>query len=470
VDAAAATARDGCSGIHALPIAQEAFAARAALARAAERSLDVQYYIWHGDTTGTLLLEKLWDAAERGVRVRLLLDDNGIAGMDRTIAAVNRNPNIEVRLFNPFKNRRFKPIGYLTDFRRLNRRLHNKSLTADSEATIVGGRNVGDEYFGAGQRMVFADLDVLAVGPVAREVQAAFNTYWNHESVVAAEAVVGKAGPNDVEQMLLAFAAVRHSPEAGCYLIAVRDTPLVLSLLAQNLAFEWVPVGLLCDPPDKVKGKAPDVDLVYDKLRQAFGSPQRGIDVISPDFVPDAETTRAFARFAQQGVVLRVITNSLAATDVIAVHAGYLKRRRPLLRSGVRLYELKPDVDDTGRAEYDARTPTLGSSSASLHAKTFSIDSARVFIGSLNLDPRSLRLNTEMGLLIESAALARTVAHAIDNLVPHAVYHVTLAGHRLEWVEPTAEGEIRYHREPRTRLLKRLAVGFVALLPIEWLL
>ncbi len=471
VSRGAAAAQDGCSGVHTLPLAQEAFAARAALARAAERSLEVQYYIWHGDTTGTLLLEELWDAAERGVHVRLLLDDNGIAGMDSTIAAMDSHPLIEVRLFNPFKDRRFKPLGYLTDFGRLNRRMHNKSFTADSEATVVGGRNVGDEYFGAGQRMVFADLDVLAVGPVAKEVQAAFNSYWNHESALPVEAVVGKAAPDEVAALRARFDAVRHSAEASGYVEAVRNTPLVAALVAEDLAFEWVPVRLLCDPPDKVKGHAPDLDLVYTKLREAFGIPQRTIDLISPYFVPDRETTKAFALIAQKGVAFRVITNSLAATDVVAVHAGYAKRRRGLLRGGVRLFELKPDVDDTGRAEYDARIRSgLGSSSASLHAKTFSIDSARVFIGSLNLDPRSLRLNTEMGLLIESAALARTIARAIDKMVAHGVYHLALDGHRLEWLEPTAEGGIRYHREPKTSFLKRLAVGFMALLPIEWLL
>ena len=164
--AAACTDR---SCVYALSIAPEAFAARVLLVRAAQRSIDAQYYIWHGDTTGCLLLEELWNAAQRGVQVRLLLDDNGIAGMDPTLAALNSHPNIQVRLFNSFPNRRYKTLGYLTEFRRLNRRMHNKSFTADSEATIVGGRNVGDEYFGAGQAMEFADLDVLAIGPAARE-------------------------------------------------------------------------------------------------------------------------------------------------------------------------------------------------------------------------------------------------------------------------------------------------------------
>jgi len=470
---ASAAAWPGRSGIYPLPIAQEAFAARALLARAAERSLDVQYYIWRLDTTGWMLLEELWNAADRGVRVRLLLDDNGIAGLDATLAALDSHDNMEVRLFNPFAQRRFKPLGYLTDFRRLNRRMHNKSFTADASVTVVGGRNIGDEYFGAGQRMLFADLDVLAVGHIADEVRAAFDQYWDAEAVLPLASVVGRVQPGGVQEMWARFQALRASPEAARYESAVKATRLVEALLAHDLPLEWTRVGLLCDPPSKVSGPTPDVELLLASLREALGEPHEEIDLVSPYFVPGRQGLEALARFAHRDVTLRVLTNSLAATDVGAVHAGYAKRRKPLLRSGVRLYELKPDADAIGNPGADKSVlGSVGSSSASLHAKTFSVDRIRVFVGSLNLDPRSVRLNTEMGLVIESASLADDVASALNWAAECAAYETVLSadGRRLEWLERTGKGAVRHRVEPRTSFLERLGVGAMALLPIEWLL
>src|SRR5262245_9577155 len=464
--AAAADCTDR-SCIYALSVATEAFAARVVLARSAERSIDAQYYIWHGDTTGHLLLEELWNAAERGVRVRLLLDDNGIAGLDATLAAFDSHRNIEVRLFNPFPNRRFKALGYLTDFRRLNRRMHNKSLTADSEATIVGGRNVGDEYFGADQRMEFADLDALAVGPAAREVTAAFDQYWKHEAAQRAAAVIGEAPAGSVAAMLERFAAVRASPEAVLYLQAVSTTPLIEALLAGRLKLERAHTHLLYDPPVKVKGRTADARLVFANLQSALGEPQEAIDLVSPYFVPGDKGTKALAEFCARGVRLRVLTNSLSATDVAVVHAGYAKRRKPLLRAGARIYELRSEPGAVTRARGWRR---IGRSAASLHAKTFSVDRKRVFVGSLNLDPRSIRLNTEMGLVIESPALAAAAAADFDRAAREDAYEVVLDSDRLEWVESTATGKTRLQTEPNTSFLKRLLVRVFAWLPIEWLL
>ena len=462
----AATASTDRSCVYALSIAPEAFAARVVLARAAERSIDAQYYIWHGDTTGHLLLEELWNAAERGVQVRLLLDDNGIVGMDPTLAALNSHHNFQVRLFNPFQNRHFKALGYLTEFERLNRRMHNKSFTADSQATIVGGRNVGDEYFGAGQAMEFADLDVLAVGPAARDVTVAFEQYWNCDAARPVEALLGEQPPN-VAAMLARFAAVRACDTAVVYFDALRTTPLIEALLASELRLERARTQLLYDPPIKVKGKAPDADLVFAHLSDALGAPERGIDLVSPYLVPGSKGTKALAHFAAQGIAVRILTNSLAATDVAVVHAGYAKRRKPLLRRGVRIYELMAAFS---HSETHARWQHgIGSSSASLHAKTFSVDRRRVFVGSLNLDPRSIRLNTEMGLVIESAALAEAIASEFDEAVKLDAYEVILAADgQLEWVEPG--GEVRHRREPNTTFLKRLIVRLLAWLPIEWLL
>lgn len=468
---ALAADKDGRSGIYALTLAHEAFAARVALARAAQRTLDIQYYIWRDDTTGWLLLEELWDAAERGVRVRLLLDDNGIPGLDPALATLNGHDNIDVRLFNPFPYRRFKALGYLTDFRRLNRRMHNKSFTADAAVTIVGGRNVGDEYFGAGRIMEFADLDVLAIGRVAGEVTAAFDEYWNDDSVVRLESVVRPAVACGAPALLGKCAAVRRSAEALAYVDAVRSTRIVEALLARDVPLEWSRVRLVCDPPTKIKQPAPDTSRVFEGIRQALGKPNRSIDLISPYFVPGKKGTAALAEFAEHGIALRVLTNSLAATDVAAVHAGYARSRAPLLHNGAKIYELKPDGVVPGRKRGARMLRGSGSSTVSLHAKTFAVDRAHLFVGSLNLDPRSIRLNTEMGLVIESERLAETVARLFDETVAHTTYEVVLMSNGgLEWIERTENGEVRYRAEPKTGLLRRFAVWVMALLPIEWLL
>jgi putative cardiolipin synthase len=463
------------SGIYPLASPEESFAARALLARAAERSLDVQYYIWHGDTSGYLLFEECWNAAERGVRVRLLLDDNNTSGLDQTLAALDSHANIEVRLFNPFANRSMRLLGYLTDFGRLNRRMHNKSLTADSQVTIVGGRNVGDEYFALGEGMVFADLDVVAVGGAARDVSVAFDLYWNSESAYPAESIVGKAGAAAITDLKAKFTATRSAPEAAHYLDALKRTRLIEALMLDQLTLEWAATHLVYDEPAKVLGDVPASDLLFTRMQQVLGDAEREIDLISPYFVPGEEGTKALAAYPGRGIKLRVLTNSLAATDVGAVHAGYAKRREELLRGGVQIYELKPDpLQDATREKSSAKgvggSGGSGGSAASLHAKTFAIDRRRAFVGSFNFDPRSYSLNTELGVVIESPRLADSISATLDRDLARSAYEVVLKDGGLEWVERTDQGEVRYSKEPKTGFWKRFGVGFMSILPIEWLL
>jgi cardiolipin synthase C len=467
-----AAANAGKSGIYALEHPHDAFAARVILARAAESSLDVQYYIWHGDTTGYLLFAELWDAAERGVRVRLLLDDNGIGGLDATVAALDSHANIEVRLFNPFVNRSSRMLGYVTDFSRLNRRMHNKSFTADGRATIVGGRNIGDEYFGAGDGIGFIDLDVIAAGPAAREVTAAFDMYWNSPAAYASASIVAAPAPDAPAIVQQKFAAVKASTEAAVYVAAVQASPLVSQLQTTSIPFEWVPVILVYDDPVKVQGTAQATDLMLTRLLQAFGDPEREVDIISPYFVPGTRGTEQLCKLPARGVRLRIVTNSLAATDVGAVHAAYGKHRKALLVCGASLHELKPDAD-TGSAYSGSEQKLLGgSSTASLHAKSFALDRNRVFVGSFNLDPRSTELNTEMGLVIASPQLAGALADALDRQTAQRTFEVVLdaAGHDLEWIERTETGEVRHSKEPDTTVIQRAGVKFLSWLPIDWMM
>nr|WP_232062058.1 phospholipase D family protein [Variovorax sp. PBS-H4] len=465
-------AHPGLTGILPLIDAREAFAARMALAQTAQRSLDMQYYIWRGDTTGQLLFEAAWAAAERGVRVRLLIDDNNTSGLDGTLAVLDAHPNLEVRLFNPFANRGLRAGDFALDFSRVNRRMHNKSFTADNQAAIVGGRNVGDEYYGADQLLGFEDLDVVTVGPVVREVSRQFDLYWNSDAAYPASALLGKASSDAAARLLAQWDSLRQQPHTQDYLEAVRQTPLMREAAARRLPFEWADAHVVSDLPAKVRAASGrEQQLMFPLLKQAMGEPRHALDLVSPYFVPGTDGAQELAALARRGVAVRVLTNSLAATDVAAVHAGYARYRKELLDAGVVLYELKPGAAPPPRPDEEKRRNPGGSSAASLHAKTFAVDRSRIFVGSLNLDPRSVHLNTEMGVVIDSPELARRLAVEIDHAVPTQAFEVRLpVGGGMEWIDRAPDGETRYRSEPDTGGLRRLWVDFLSLLPIEWLL
>ena len=465
-----AEAHPGRSGIYALTEPSDAFAARVLLASAAEKSLDIQYYIWHGDQTGSLLFEAVRRAADRGVRVRILLDDANTGGLDDMIAALDAHPNIEVRLYNPLVPRSARLTNYLTDFGRVNRRMHNKSFTADNQVTIVGGRNVGNEYFAAGEGVAFTDLDVIATGAAVHEVSGAFDLYWNSPSAYPAAALVATATPEAARALLDAkFAAVHADPESAAYVDVLQRTDIVRELVAGKLSLEWASARLVRDDPAKTLDTTARTDvLLLSDLVPAIGKPSTSFDLVSPYFVPGDSGTAWLVQAAQQGVRVRVLTNSLAATDVGPVHAGYIKRRCDLLQAGVHLYELEP----TARAD-DKKKRGVGSSSAvQLHAKTFAVDDDRIFVGSFNFDQRSARLNTEMGLVIESGTLARQLSKAFDTQVPRLAYEVRLTadGQCAEWIERAGSGEVRYDADPGTSAARRAWIRFLSVLPIEWLL
>lgn len=455
-------AHPGLAGIHALADGRDAFIARAVLAQAADRSLDVQYYIWRDDTTGRLMFDALKSAAGRGVRVRLLLDDNNTAGLDGALAALDAHPMIEVRLFNPNGIRSMRMAGIVADFMRLNRRMHNKSFTADNQVTIIGGRNVGDEYFGAEGEILFADLDVIAAGPVVRAVSDDFDLYWNSPSAYPLALLV----PNAV-----AAPAVKPGAEAQAYIEAVKRSAFLEQLVEGRLPLEWARTRFVSDDPAKVMGTAaPEANIAF-KLRDILGEPQRSLDLVSPYFVPGKEGTAAFVDLAQKGVRTRILTNSLEATDVSAVHAGYAKWRKPLLESGVTLHELRREATDEPAREKRGSGSGIGSSDASLHAKTFGVDGNRVFVGSFNFDQRSIHLNTEMGMVIDSPALATRLTETLDRALPTRAYEVKLDDRgSVIWLERRGDQVIRHDKEPGTGWFKRAAVKALSWLPIDWLL
>jgi cardiolipin synthase C len=466
-----ALAHPGLSGIVPLADGHDAFAARALLADAADRTLDVRYYIWHNDMSGTLLFAALHRAADRGVRVRLLLDDNNTTGLDGVLAALDAHPNIAVRLFNPFKLRRWRLLGYLTDFARLNRRMHNKSFTADDQATIIGGRNVGDEYFDAGRAAAFVDLDVLAIGPVVHDVSRDFDRYWASASAIPADRVLSRATARSLADLAAAAARVEHDPAAVAYVEALARTPFVRDLLARRLPFEWAAAQMISDDPAKGLGGAPDAALLWPRLRDGLDASTGALKLVSPYFVPGRPGVEALAALAGKGVKIAVLTNSLEATDVAVVHSGYAKWRSSLLAAGIALFELKRAPRSSVRKGARRALLASGSSASSLHAKTFAVDRARVFIGSFNFDPRSARLNTEMGFLIDSPALADAIARQFADEIPARAYQVRVGrGGALQWIERLGTEEIVHEKEPGTSMGRRFVVSLLSVLPIEWLL
>jgi len=453
----------GLTGIAPLPIGQDAFAARILLADAAVSSIDAQYYIWRTDMTGHLLLKALHRAAERGVRVRLLLDDNGIDRLDRVLAGLDAHPNINVRFYNPFNLRRFKRLSFVFDFIRLNHRMHNKAFTVDGRTSILGGRNVGNEYFGTGTTPLQIDLDVLAVGDIVPQISDDFDRYWNSAPVVPAAQVLRPA--NDSTPIAPALAAFDDDPQFHAYRTLLETSDFLASLARGDLKLEWTDVVLVSDDPADSFRHEPRRELFATRLLEAVGPVQSRFDGVTPYLVPGAAGVVALSDLQKRGVVVRMLTNSLEATDAVTVHAGYTKRRPAMLQAGIQLFELRKEaavdeaVNGVGR---------FGSSGSSLHAKTFAVDGARVFVGSFNFDPRSMILNTEMGLLIESASMAQAVHQAFDQGLNGIAWRVEKRDRKMVWIEPP-EGPVVTH-EPGSTLMRRMTLRVVGALPVEWLL
>jgi len=476
----------GVSGVRLLNRGTDAFLARLVLADAAEKSLDIQYYIWHGDATGKVLLERVLRAADRGVRVRLLLDDIGTAADDSNLLAIDSHPNIEVRLFNPVASRSIRMLGMLADFSRTNRRMHNKSFTADNQFMIAGGRNIGDEYFEARPDVEFADLDLLAIGPVVGEVSRQFDRYWNSLAAFPITAL-SQSIPPDKEKLEL-FAGLRafvqEQAEAD-YAHALKSSELAEGLAAGRLAFSYGKARVVADDPMKtLQETVDDSSRLLPNLLPEFASLNSEIVLVSPYFVPGETGVDRLRSLSERGVKVRVLTNSLASTDVPAVHAGYQKYRRALLDAGVELYELKPTAarDAGGNAAAGSRAgaakPALsGSSRASLHAKVMIFDRRAIFVGSMNLDPRSVFTNTEIGVVVEQAELATLHAEHLVGQLTDIGFRLELrsadgpdSAPRIEWVTNQEGQEIRYSREPMAGSWLRFKTWLFSLMPIEHLL
>jgi len=443
----------------------DALHSRLHLTEQAEESLDVQYYIWHDDVSGILLLDALFQASVRGVKVRLLLDDNGIPGLDQIVATLNIQDNFEIRLFNPSTVRRPKYLGYAFDFMRMNRRMHNKAFIADGAVAIVGGRNIGDEYFEMHEGSNYVDMDVLAVGKAVPETAQSFDDYWNSDSVFEAENIINR------DADLASFQARVNQVKAGSAQAMVKDNSrITASLYFENaIEPEWTTVQLMVDDPVKGEGTATSSQLMVSQLSEIFDQIEHRLDLVSAYFIPGKTGTAFFAQAAKSGKTINILTNAMSTTDVLMVHAGYSKYRYKLLKAGVRLFELKLRKDHS--TEKAAQIKPLGISGASLHAKTFAVDGKQVFIGSFNFDARSVNLNCEMGFLIDSSLLCGLVHKRFDSDLEGEAYRPTLTSDKqMVWLEKNGESLDIYKGEPGTSIGKQFMIAVVGLLPIEWLL
>ena len=449
------------SGVRLLTSGEEALADLIALADHAERTLDIQYYIIHQDESAALLLHHVRLAADRGVRVRVLVDDLNTVGEDRRFLHLSEHANVEVRVFNPFPGGRFsiwtRLIASATDIRRINHRMHNKLFVADNALAITGGRNIGDQYFTRDQNNNFIDLDVVAAGAIVPQLSASFDAFWNSRYAYPIASVASPAGPEPASP-----------PPAGEASVASADW-LERELESGKVDLMWVPATVLADRPAKIASdtSSDEEDTIANDLAALMRSAQRELIVISPYFVPGKDGVAMFAKLVSEGVHIRILTNSLASTDAPLVHNGYARYRVALLKLGVELSEVRPKL-----GQKRVRFHPFRRSTASLHAKALVIDQKTVFIGSMNMDARSAHINSELGLVMRSAVIARQVTSLLDDLSADGSYRLHLLDHsdRIEWSSGEPGSEKHWFTDPETTRLQRFTLKLLGPLAPEELL
>jgi putative cardiolipin synthase len=454
------------AGFRLLPTGDFAFATRIALARRAQRTLDVQYYLFHNDESGRAFGREILAAAMRGVRVRILIDDISTQGQDQLLARLAAQKNLEIRVFNPFPSGRSllltRLLGSLSDLSRVNHRMHNKLFIADNAMAITGGRNIGNEYFMQGATSNFIDLDVFAVGDVVPELSNVFDSYWNSDYAYPISAFAplkpdDAARPIDFPRRAVAVSA-GDNPNT-------RDPlgygPLAAEIDRGKLDLVWAKAIVVADSPLKVAGiidQNANATVTRNVVR-LMQSADSEVMILSPYFIPGKRGMEVIRALTARGIKMSVLTNSLAANDSPIVHTGYARYRVAMLKLGVRLYELSPS-----RAQKRGRLGLFGSSRAQLHAKVVIVDQKQIFIGSLNLDARSARDNTELGLIIQSPVLSQQFMHLLnaDNFESSYRLRLSAQSGALEWVSTDDGVEHVFTSEPDVGFFLNFGLWLIA--------
>ena len=453
----------------------EALATRLSLIDKAEKRLDLQYYIWDNDKVGSLALHALIRAADRGVKIRLLIDDNNAKSTEGIFLALAQHPNIEVKLFNPYRFRKYRALDMILDLKRINRRMHNKSFIADHQAALIGGRNMTNQYYNVSDNYQFSDVDVMLVGTAVKDISHSFDEYWSHEYAYKVQEVVNQSAHHlSYESLKRQLDEHYERVTVQNYLDLTSNSQAIDSLMSRDIQLDWVKAEVVKDSPDKIKSKAKKKEHLNFQLIQHLEQPEKNVDLISAYFVPEKKGAKMLTDLAKDGVKVRVLTNSFKANDVAVVHAFYGKYRQNLLEHGVQLYEFLPalnknDLDkNTEDLAKKAKVSIKGLSRSSLHAKLMALDEKQVFIGSFNFDPRSAYLNTEIGVLLNSPPLAQAVHTTMDeNLSKYAYKLVLDANKKITWQRQTPQGPVIYTKEPRMKWWQRAGIKMLSWLPIE---
>lgn len=458
----------GETGLYLLRDGLSAFVARVAMIEAARSSLDLQYYIFSSDVSGSLIISKLLEAADRGVRVRLLVDDIGTPIDNPQVSTLAQHPNIAIRIFNPVAGRAgfSRSLQLAFGFSRTNHRMHNKLMLADHSVLLTGGRNVADEYF-SNTEVDFQDIDIIAMGDVVREGAASFDQYWNSPvSVPASDLLDADDSDLNLGELRAVLADLLHSQRDSEFALALADSMLGQAILSGEIPLAWGEAHFHADPPSKAYARddTPEEDYLGNVLRNELDSSNGRAWLTSAYFIPGDKGVDYLASLVDRGMDVRILTNSLSTTDVAVVHSGYSRYRRPLLEQQIKLWELRSEAGQQQRIHW-----FKGSSRASLHAKTFVFDDDRTFIGSINLDGRSLIQNTEVGLLIHSAAINQQLSQVFEDWIQaSSAWQLSLDDKGdLQWKAANGNQPIRIDHDPETSAWQRFKVWSLSLLPIE---
>ena len=451
---------DNQSGFYPLIQGMDALGTRLRLAEKAEKSIDLQYFLMKNDTAGAVMANALLKAADRGVRIRFLLDDVFTTVPDDSFLLINKHPNIEIRIFNPVSRSGIYAFNFVGQFNRANRRMHNKSFTVDHSISVVGGRNIADEYFQLKENAVFVDLDVLAVGPIAAAISESFDQYWNHALAVPIEQFIKDEKSEDLGTIRADIAEELYGIYETVYKKAL-NSQLLQDLIADRKPLYFGPARVLSDDPDKLINVIEDAHMkLAQDLGQILEAAEKEIIFISPYYVPGESGVQFVRGLVAKGVRVVILTNSLASTNHVPVHSAYARYRRDVIRAGVELYEMRANAARELSGNED------NPNALTLHTKAILIDHRYMFIGSLNLDPRSIEINAEMGLLIDSASMARDYTTNGDERIATLAYRVLEndAG-KLEWHARIDNQDVIETKEPLTRWWRRFKAWFMKIAP-----
>lgn len=463
----------GLTAYLALDDAFSSIASRLHLINKAQHNIDLQYYIWENDSIGHLMLAELLKAADRGVKVRLLIDDQNGTKLDATLKQLAAHPNFEIKLFNPYKFRKLRVIDYAFRLKHINHRMHNKLIIADGAIAVTGGRNISREYFDASDNFQFTDMDILFYGTAVQHANEVFHKFWNDNLSYSVPQLLGNGNQEQLSKLRQYYELTALQKDQLKKRIELAEKQINKHL--KDRPINWAKAHFIADSPNKIRGEATHDQLIYSQMLNIMGEPKQHLELVSAYFVPTRKGTDYLVNLSKNDVRIRILTNSFLANDVAVVHAFYQKYRHDLLQNGIKLYEFKPYIERNKRTWYEVVTgnviPAKGKNTSSLHAKFFDID-GMVFIGSFNFDPRSANLNSEVGLVVESDVLQKYISKSLDQYLPQIAYELKLNKQgEIIWLDQHKDGSIvEYKHDPETTKFQRFAMQAVSYLPIEWMM